>query len=337
MMFTVATYLVEKKTGRPFNEFLRERFFEPLGMDSSSLQPEEARARGLGSRIASGHAWDKDGGFYHQFPYQDCPEGQGAGSIITSVNDYAKYVRAMMNRNGPFSLEGVYQGLVRQRTFQNPDAKNLPPLTSPTAYAAGWEVYYYRGYAVVGHDGCIPGSATRHFFLPELHFGGAIFGNDADGAYTVISVLVHELIDEVLAVPEAERPDWEKIETEEQDEENQAEKLRLEMCQNAEAEQQQTVPLHSYVGKYNNAGYHEMSVGEKDGKLFISAMDRSLPFTMSFDHVCDQTKYIVHAKDYFGSYEYFFKAEFKFEADKVVKMGLDLDDDIKDWVWFDKI
>lgn len=43
MMYTVATHLVEVVSKQPFSEFLEQRFFEPLSMNSSSLQPARAR------------------------------------------------------------------------------------------------------------------------------------------------------------------------------------------------------------------------------------------------------------------------------------------------------
>lgn len=59
-MYTVATYLVERKSGISFVDFLRKYFFGPLEMNSISLQPEAARAKGLGDRITAGYIWDAD-------------------------------------------------------------------------------------------------------------------------------------------------------------------------------------------------------------------------------------------------------------------------------------
>jgi Beta-lactamase class C and other penicillin binding proteins len=47
MMYTVATHLVEVKSGQDFGTFLEERFFKPLDMASTTLQPSSARSKGL--------------------------------------------------------------------------------------------------------------------------------------------------------------------------------------------------------------------------------------------------------------------------------------------------
>lgn len=80
LMYTVATHLVEVKTGLKFHDFLQSNFFEPLSMAQSFLQPSSAEARGFGHLLAQGHHWDKKTKAYRQFDTPDCPDSQGAGS-----------------------------------------------------------------------------------------------------------------------------------------------------------------------------------------------------------------------------------------------------------------
>lgn len=335
MMYTVATYLVEKKSGLSFSDFLQDHFFRPLDMPSTNLQPALARAKGFGDRIATGYFWEEDVKKYKGFQSPDCPEGQGAGSIITSVNDYIKWVKAMMNNEAPITNE-VYKGLVKLRTIQNPNAEKLPPFSSPIMYGAGWEVFFYRGYEVISHDGGIWGFGTCHFFLPHFKFGGAIFGN-SEGGGTVAMILMRELIDEVLNVLEAERPDWNKIESEDSDEGEIEEKLRQELCPGITEPEPQKIPLSAYTGKYWNPGYHYLVVNIKDEKLFVDATDRSFGFTLMLDHVCEQTKYIAHLSDFLEGGDEPLKAEFKLVEGKAVKLGVHFETDLKEFIWFDKV
>ena len=71
MMYTVATHLIEVKTHQPFSDFLHQRFFAPLGMQSTSLQPASARATGREQRIATGYIWDKESSTYRGFQSPD--------------------------------------------------------------------------------------------------------------------------------------------------------------------------------------------------------------------------------------------------------------------------
>ncbi|KAJ5619711.1 hypothetical protein N7510_003695 [Penicillium lagena] len=342
MMYTVATYLVEKKTGLSFSDFLEHHFFQPLDMRSSSLQPERARSKGLGDRIATGYNWKEDIKEYGDgFQTPDCPEAQGAGSIITSVNDYIKWVKVVMDHQDPIT-DNVYKGLLKQRISQNPDAEDLRPLTSPTMYGAGWEIFYYRGHQVVSHDGLVQGFGSTHFFLPDFKFGGAIFGN-SDAAGEIALILMRELIDEVLKVPHSERPDWTKIESDLYPENNdnniddKIAKLRQKMCPGIQESEPQKMPLCNYTGEYWNPGYHGMTVQIKDDKLFINAADRSFGFTVRFDHVCQQSKYIAHLSGVLDGGDEPLKAEFIFNNNRVVRMGLYLEDELEDLIWFDKV
>ncbi|TGJ87123.1 hypothetical protein E0Z10_g1660 [Xylaria hypoxylon] len=333
IMYTVATYLVEKKSGLTFADFLQEHFFGPLEMHSTHLQPERTRSFGLGDRIATGYAWDKKAESYSGFEALDCPEAQGAGSIITSVNDYLKWVKAMMNQEHPIDEE-VYKGLIKMRTFATQDPDDRDPLTSPVVYAAGLETFYYRGHMVIGHDGGVSGFGSRHFFVPDFKLGGAIFGNTGD-AGDIATILSRELIDEVLGVPLSERPDWNKVVTDGNLKyENDPEEKEMRRVLREDT-QPQKMPLSVYTGEYWNPGYRGMTVNIKDKKLFIDATDRSMGYTLVFDHVREQTEYIAHLSGFQAASDYLVPAKFMFENDRTTKLGLELEDN--GFVWFDRV
>jgi hypothetical protein len=362
MMYTVATHLVEVKSQQCFSDFLSAHLFQPLKMQCTSLQASSALSKGLGGLIATGYHWDRASATYHGIQHPDCPEGQGAGSIITSVNDFIKWVKALLNREHPIN-ERVYQGLIRMRSFPNPGARRLKAYTSPAVYAAGMETYYYRGHMVVGHDGVIPGFGSRFFFLPDCKFGAVILGNSA-GAASVGKILVRDLIDEVLKVPEAEHSYQRKAkkaqlvaantitsnpskesqdffkrqgEGKQQNRTKDGGKTR----QTGEAQQKdaeiQQIPLSAYTGQYWHPGYHNLTVQINDDKLFIDATDRSMGFTLMFEHVGEQTKYIAHLKDVWEGGDDPVHAQFVFSEGRAVKLGLKLEVVLKEMIWFERI
>jgi hypothetical protein len=208
-------------------------------------------------------------------------------------------------------------------------------------YGAGWEIFYYRGYPVVSHDGMVQGFASTHFFLPDFKFGGAIFGNSCGGG-DIATILMRELIDEVLKVPHSERPDWNKIESENSPDndtniDDKIAQLRQKMCPGIEKSEPQKMPLCIYTGEYWNPGYHGMTVQIKDDKLFVNAADRSFGFTVTFDHVCQQSKYIAHLSGILDGGDEPLQAEFIFNNNRVVRMGLYLEEELDDLIWFDKV
>ena len=338
IMFTVATYLIEQKAGVSFADYLDSRFFGPLSMESSNLQPERARARGLGDRIAYGYHWDATNGKYIEIPPLDAPEANGAGSIMTTANDYIKWVEALIHCREPVS-KAVYEGMVRQRSFENPDFEKLEPFTSPLAYGAGVSTCYYRGHLVVSHGGGVCGFGSYHFLMPGLKFGGVLFSNTLEGAEACV-VLAEELMDEAIGVPVAERPNWEALDEErraEDDLDKQAAELREELLAGQDA-QPQTRILGDYVGRYRNKGYRHVDVEIKDGQLFIDATDRAFGFSLWLEHLADQTTYLARyiLADELGGEELPpIKAIFEVNGEIVSRLGLDLDEGLE-MIWFDR-
>ncbi|CAI7609637.1 unnamed protein product [Penicillium bialowiezense] len=336
MMYTVLTHLIEVKSKLSFSDFLETRIFIPLGMSSSSLQPANARAKGLGDRIATGYIWNKTSG-YRECQCADCPEGQGAGSVITSANDFIKWVKALVNQEGPITSK-VYQGLVKPRSFPSHHPARLKPLTSPPLYAAGVEIYYYRGHMVVGHNGVVPGFGARFAFIPGIRFGAVVMGNSSD-AGVVAGILIRELIDGALGVLESDRlsgtrkrpPQILKPDPR-SDQPSDEHKAKADG-----SEFGQTKPLDQYTGFYWNVGYHGMKVQVVDNRLFVDASDRAMGFTLTFHHLSDQTKYVAYLVDTVEDGSDPIEAEFLFENNEVAALGLKLEPSLKDLIWFHKI
>lgn len=344
MMYTVASYLVEVQSKQSFAEFLKEYIWEPLGMNLTHLQPDSAIAAGLKDRIFTPYHWDEDIKSYNAARLQQIPEAQGAGSIFTCVNDYILWVKAMMNRESPVT-EGVYKGMMKTRIISEPDedTNDLEPFTSPSMYAAGLQVQYYRGHKLVSHSGGDPGIGSYHFFLPGIRFGGVLLGNSGD-AGTVAYVLARELIDAALGVPGEKRPDWNQR-AHKDDEAYEAKrddrwKRMLDIPTEGDVPDSdpQTRTLEDYTGTYHNVGYHDIVVEVKDGRLFVDATDRTMGFYLSLEHFRDQTAYIAYSEDYYDGAKGKMAAVFRYEEGRqqAVRMGVDLEEDLEDFIWFDR-
>ena len=346
MMYTVATHLIETHTQQSFSDFLRERFWKPLGMTSTHLQPKSAIAAGLEDRIITPYHWDADEQKYNAAKLQQIPEAQGAGSVFTSVNDYILWVKAMMNQEFPIT-EGVYAGMTKPRIICNPDddIESLAPFKSPALCAAGLQVEYYRGHKLVSHTGGDPGVGSFHFFLPGKKFGGVLFGNGGD-AGSVAYVLAHELIDAELDVPEAERGDWNARERKDDDEymakrdDRWKEMLDIPINVDMLASDPQIRSLEAYTGTYTNVGYHDIVVQIRDDRLFIDASDRTMGFYLRLEHFRHDERYIAHSEDFHDGAKGKLAVNFCFgdgDGGRATQMGVDLEEDVGDFIWFNRV
>jgi CubicO group peptidase (beta-lactamase class C family) len=88
--YNVAARLVEEASGRPFDVYMREAVFEPLGMRDSSI----------GGWAADGYN-SLFGLWFSRPELSGGPAVQGSGSVVTTARDMGRWLMAQTG-NGPF-------------------------------------------------------------------------------------------------------------------------------------------------------------------------------------------------------------------------------------------
>jgi len=91
----------------------------------------------------------------------------GAGSIISNVLDYSKWIRAFITTSGPLS-NSDYAALKTPRSLIPSGDEIDSPFAGSQAYALGWFSSVYAGYELFEHSGGMEafGAQVRKF-LPE--------------------------------------------------------------------------------------------------------------------------------------------------------------------------
>jgi CubicO group peptidase (beta-lactamase class C family) len=103
-------YIVEKLTGKPFGQFLRENVFAPLKMKDTGFSTGPAKA----SRLAAVYVGDRKTGkieeakelFGSDMPDYSKPPAMesGGGGMVSTTMDYARFCQMMLNKG---ELDGV--------------------------------------------------------------------------------------------------------------------------------------------------------------------------------------------------------------------------------------
>ena len=75
----------------------------------------------------------------------------GAGSIVSNVLDYSKWIRAFLTTSGPLS-KSDYAALKTPRMLL-PTSEEPSPKTGPQSYSLGWFNGVYQGYEYFQHSG----------------------------------------------------------------------------------------------------------------------------------------------------------------------------------------
>jgi len=93
----VQGYLVEKLSGQPFPEFLKQRIFEPLGMKDTAFYVPADKI----NRFVSFYTYDKDRKFvaHPGVPDFSKPPGapSGGGGMVSTAMDYMRFCQMLLN------------------------------------------------------------------------------------------------------------------------------------------------------------------------------------------------------------------------------------------------
>lgn len=138
--FFLLGMLIEKVSGKTYEQFLRERIFQPLGMSDTRL---DSRDEIIPNR-ADGYTW-RDGGYRKAVWYSPTLTYSTAG-LVSTVLDLAKWDAA----------------LYADRILKRPTREEMwtpVKLNDGTAYpyGLGWELRQVNGHREVHHGGTLSG------------------------------------------------------------------------------------------------------------------------------------------------------------------------------------
>lgn len=185
----------KRELGAAYDEAMRTRVFEPLGMKETTFD----FARALRGDHASAHAEDVDG--KPSIATMDVNRAviplRPAGGAWSSVHDLTRYVQMEL-------AKGKLPDGKRYISEENLLARRAPqvPMAEDETYGMGLRVDTKFGVTVVHHGGSMVGFKSDMFWLPEHGVGGVIMTNSDSG-----TLLVRPFLRKVLEVLFDGRPE----------------------------------------------------------------------------------------------------------------------------------
>jgi CubicO group peptidase (beta-lactamase class C family) len=136
--------IIEKISGKPYGDFLKERIFEPLGMHDTGV---DSRPLVLKNRA---YNYGLQKGEYVIAQYIDMSAVYAAGSIYSTVEDLLKWDNALYTEK-----------ILPQKSWE----KMWTPVKN--GYGFGWAITQRGGKKLIAHNGGLPGCTTTVEHHPE--------------------------------------------------------------------------------------------------------------------------------------------------------------------------
>jgi CubicO group peptidase (beta-lactamase class C family) len=194
--FTVLGRVLEVVTDTVWDELLRTRLVEPLGLTHTATLPEDV----LRFRAAIGHI-QPPGQELRPAPAWGIPRTAGPpGAICSTATDVLGFARLHLRDGvGPDGNHLLSEGSARAMREPQVEVPTGGIGDSETRWGLGWAVYTWSGRTVIGHDGGTIGQSAFLRVVPDSGTAVALLTNGGD-PYGLFRELCGELLAEVAGV-----------------------------------------------------------------------------------------------------------------------------------------
>lgn len=183
--YVIAGRVIEVLTAKTWDEAMKERIFEPLGLSKTVTLPEEV----LRFAGAIGHVSPKPGDDPEVAPVWGLPRSAGpAGLICSTASEVLAFAQVHM-RPGLLSAKAT-------AAMQEPQVAVPDPHTLGSHWGLGWILFDWNGRRLYGHDGNTIGQAGFLRVVPDSGVAVALLangGNAQDLYRELYGALLHEL------------------------------------------------------------------------------------------------------------------------------------------------
>ncbi|MCH3918129.1 MAG: beta-lactamase family protein [Spirochaetia bacterium] len=160
--FTLLAEIVNRVSGMPFPEFLRQKVFIPLGMNQTCVRNEVTQVL---KNVAYSYIDRGNGKFAYQ-PLNFCL--YGPTSVNSTVDDFVSVLDYYEGQLSSFGSQAS-----RNFMFTRPILSN----GLPSEYGAGLEFGSHKGLEFFGHGGVDAGFRSQILIFPKEHLDICIFSN----------------------------------------------------------------------------------------------------------------------------------------------------------------
>lgn len=263
LMFMVAGMIIEKKTGKSWEEQIRTRLLDPLGMKRTSTSVEALE--GLDNVATPYMPVDEK---LVALPFFSFDTVGPAASVNSSITDMSQWMR-MQLADGKLDGQEVVPAKVLGATRIPRTAIGQPPLGDPSgrgrhfrSYGLGWFLADFSGRATISHGGGAPGMTSKVILVPEEGLGIAVLANSES---PIVDIVALQALDGFLGHTDRDWSDYvlERI----------AAAKAKAPAESPKAEPSDPLQAKPLVGKYRNPALGLAEVTKTDEGLQLSLVD----------------------------------------------------------------
>ncbi|KAM5537319.1 hypothetical protein V8D89_009049 [Ganoderma adspersum] len=196
--FVLGAYLISHYADMPYEDFVAQRIFKPIGMSTTTFSPTVANNSGLLT-----HTWTL---FGRRIPFWFDESlahlKAGAGGIISSADDMVRWLSVLLNEgqdpttNKTVIPKSVFDAVTTSQIIMA--GKPIPTYgNSIVGYGMGWIRTSVGTADVLLHTGGIPGFSTLVAFSPNSNLGIVILSNaDSKAAWNfqILGRILYEVL-----------------------------------------------------------------------------------------------------------------------------------------------
>ncbi|HWV22680.1 MAG TPA: serine hydrolase [Thermomicrobiales bacterium] len=176
--YFIAGEVIARLTGAPWEDAVRARLFQPLGMSRSGPTSIDPPADG---NVSANHGVVD--GELQVVPLDDHGIHGAAGSAVSTANDLTLWMQMLLDGGRAGGEQLISPETVRE--MFNPSMVSdisfteTPPIdkTSGFSYGMGWGNFHYHGYEVIEKGGALAGVRTVVVMVPSINAGIAVVAN----------------------------------------------------------------------------------------------------------------------------------------------------------------
>lgn len=256
--YNIYTLVTEKVTGKPWQQLLEEKIFNPLGMDHTTAYISKAKKKKWS--LAKPYAGVNKDDIREVYLMKKDNTMQSAGGLITTSADMLAWLKVQLNK-GELDGKRIFSKAIMERGQSIlANASEEREEFKGEGYGYGWNVGKYGKEKVVWHFGGFPGFFTHVSFLPDQNIGVVVMVNDAAAGYRLMNLFAYYAYDYLMGKEGTEEKYWEKATNLKERLGQRAEKMKAHEADRAKREWQLTESFKNYSGTFTNDLYGTLKV-----------------------------------------------------------------------------